>query len=195
MRHEARLWGGRALRASPREAPDAPGRTTLFVRLLSRYERQINGYVLSLVPNWADADEVAQETKVRLWEQFDAYDPSRDFGAWACTVAHYQVMTYRRRQGRERARFGDAFLQAVSAEATASSGELESRHRAVERCLENLNGEQVSLLRRCYAGMESLRQIADRSGLSLDTVRKELLRLRRLLAHCVEKSRQAEGNA
>ena len=68
-----------------------------FVQLLSKCERRLNDYVLSLVPNWADAEEVLQETKLRLWQQYHEYDPTKDFGAWACTIAYYQVLTMRKR--------------------------------------------------------------------------------------------------
>ena len=57
-------------------------RTREFVRLLSVHEQELSGYVISLVPNWADADEVIQETKLRLWVQFDQYDAAKDFGVW-----------------------------------------------------------------------------------------------------------------
>ena len=56
-------------------------------RLLAQYEPRLRGFILTLCPNWADAEDIAQEVKLRLWEQFDEYDPARDFGAWACTIA------------------------------------------------------------------------------------------------------------
>jgi len=44
--------------------------------LLAKNERRLSQYVLALVPNWADADDLIQQTKVRLWEQFGQYDKS-----------------------------------------------------------------------------------------------------------------------
>jgi DNA-directed RNA polymerase specialized sigma24 family protein len=40
-----------------------------FIRLMTKHERLVYGYILSLVPNWADADEILQETNIRLWEE------------------------------------------------------------------------------------------------------------------------------
>ena len=61
-------------------------KTVEFLRLLLQHERRIRAYILALVPNWADADDLYQETTVRLWEQFADYNPEKEFGAWACTV-------------------------------------------------------------------------------------------------------------
>ena len=52
-----------------------------FLRLLGEHERRLRGFILALVPHWADADDIAQEVRLRLWEQFDDYDPAKDFGA------------------------------------------------------------------------------------------------------------------
>src|SRR5580704_11881026 len=47
-----------------------------FVRLLTGNERRLKSYILTLVPNLADAEQIAQDTSLRLWEQFDRYNPA-----------------------------------------------------------------------------------------------------------------------
>ena len=64
---------------------------------MTKYERMVYGYILSLVPNWADADEILQETNIRLWEEFEKFQPGTNFAAWAIRVAHFQVLTWRKR--------------------------------------------------------------------------------------------------
>src|SRR5205814_6679679 len=66
-----------------------------FIRLMTRHERLVYGYILSLVPNWADADEILQETNIRLWEEFEKFQAGTNFAAWAIRVAHFQVLTWR----------------------------------------------------------------------------------------------------
>ena len=76
-----------------------------FIRLMTRHERLVYGYILSLVPNWADADEILQETNIRLWEEFEKFEAGTNFAAWAVRVAHFQVLTtrwLRSRAGRTR---------------------------------------------------------------------------------------------
>ena len=50
-----------------------------FLRLLLKSEREILRYVMVLVPQAADAQEVFQETAVALWKQIDKYDPAQPF--------------------------------------------------------------------------------------------------------------------
>ena len=64
-----------------RLSPNDDARTREYLRLLSQYEPRLRGFILTLCPNWADAEDIAQEVKLRLWEQFDEYDPAQDFGA------------------------------------------------------------------------------------------------------------------
>lgn len=164
-----------------------------FVCLLAKHERRLEGYVLSLMPNWADAEEVLQETKLRLWQQYHEYDPAKDFGAWACTIAYYQVLTLRNRSRAEHSALGQAFLDKVAAEVARRSDRAIDRQRLMAECLQKLAAAKLALLKRCYAGQETIAQIADELGRKADAVRQELLRIRQTLHRCVDQaSRQEE---
>ena len=133
--------------------------TVQFMRLLAQNERRLAAYVLALVPHWADADEIVQETKIRLWQQFGDYRPDESFAAWACAIAKFQVMTYRKRMGRERARFSDEFAGAV-AEQIASVGNVTAREAALADCLEKLSPNNRDIVRRYYAGQSHIDDLA-----------------------------------
>ena len=65
---------------SDRNLPNNDARPHEYLRLLAQYDLRLRGFVFTLVPNWADAEDIVQEVKLRLWEQFDDYDPTRTFG-------------------------------------------------------------------------------------------------------------------
>jgi RNA polymerase sigma-70 factor (ECF subfamily) len=50
-----------------------------FVTQITREQRQLHAFVLSLVWNPSDADEVLQETNLALWEKAAEFDGSRPF--------------------------------------------------------------------------------------------------------------------
>ncbi len=50
-----------------------------IVGLITRYQRRLQVYIRSLVPNHADADEVLQEVNLFLWRNADEYRPGSDF--------------------------------------------------------------------------------------------------------------------
>ena len=127
-----------------------------------------------------------QETKLRLWQQYHKYDATKDFGAWACTIAYYQVLTMRKRSRSQHVRFGDAFLEKVAAEAARDSERVTYRQRVFADCLQKLSEAKQFLLRRCYGGHDTIVQIAAELGRKAESVRQELVRIRRTLYQCVE---------
>src|ERR1700689_4181086 len=105
-------------------------KTAEFVRLLAQHQRGIYALILAMVPNWADAEDIFQETTVRLWEQFDKYKTGSDFGAWARTIGKFGILSYRKKKGRERIAFSDAFIDKV-AEESFDSEIMQWRHEAL----------------------------------------------------------------
>ena len=166
-----------------------------FMRLLTKHERRMEGFVISLVPNWADAEEVIQETKLRLWQQYHQYDATKDFGAWACTIAYYQVLTMRNRSRLQHVRFGDAFLEKVAVEATRDSEQVAYRQQVFADCLQKLSSAKQSLLRRCYGSRYTIVQVAAELGRKAESVRQELVRIRRTLYQSIEEARQQEESS
>ena len=71
------------MQPEPASNLDRDDRTEEFLRLLNQHERAVNAYILTLNPHWADAEDIAQETRLRLWKQFDKYQPGTDFCAGA----------------------------------------------------------------------------------------------------------------
>jgi RNA polymerase sigma-70 factor (ECF subfamily) len=172
--------------------PNGDEPTREYLRLLGRHERRLRAFILSLVPNWADADDIAQEVRIRLWEQFGSYDPAKDFGAWARTIAYYQILTYREKQTRHRHMVSNQFLEAIAEEVAALSDELESEQRALLDCFEKLPQAKRELLMHYYSGQSTTRQIATESGRSFDATRQAILRARAALSDCVEESLHKE---
>lgn len=176
------------------EAPQPEGsgdRPTQFVRLLKRHERRLSAYVMSLVPNWADADEIVQEVCVRLWTQFAEYDPESDFGAWACTIAHYQVLTYRKRKGLD-AQFSERFAQTVRAGLETAAADADRRHSALADCLQQLAPHLRDVIIRYYGGAATIEQTAAEQGRTPSAIYKMLAKSRSLLRDCVDRTLRQE---
>ena len=165
-----------------------------FVRLLAAHERRLNAYILTMVPNWADAEDLAQEVKARLWQQFADYDSTKDFGVWSRAVAYYFVLTYRQTQGRQPRVLAGDVLEALSEQVNTQSEDLNTRHEALSVCLKKLEQARHELVMRWYSGQEVGRQIAESLGQSFEAVRKRILRIRNQLTECVSRTlRREEG--
>jgi RNA polymerase sigma-70 factor, ECF subfamily len=157
-----------------------------FVCLLTGNERRLKGYILTLVPNLADAEQIAQETSLRLWKQFDRYDASAgNFSAWARSIAHYQILTYRKKLGRERVTFSSELIDALAERATVREAELAARQEALIDCLQKLPDPSRQLVRLYYVVGIKLHAAAERLGRTAAATEKAIVRIRRLLYDCI----------
>jgi RNA polymerase sigma-70 factor (ECF subfamily) len=167
-------------------------RVAEFMRLLSGCERRLYDFVLAMVGNLADADELMQETKLRLWEQYERFEPGTNFGAWARTVAYYQVLDFRKRPGRAEPHLSLEFFEAIAAEVAERSGELDARQRALEVCLQRLSTSDRNLVVRSYDGATPIKQVADSLGRTVTATYQLLWRIRGKLFRCIQKRLQLE---
>lgn len=167
-------------------------RTREYLRLLGQHERRLRGYILSLVPNWADADDIGQEVRIRLWEQFDNYDRAKDFGVWARTIAHYQILTHRERVSRQGKLVSDRSVDLIAQEVAALSPELDASERALADCFAKLPETKRKLLLQYYSRGQTARTIAQDLGRSFDATRQAILRARLVLGNCVESALKKE---
>lgn len=164
-----------------------------FVRLLTHHERMVYSYILRLVVNWNDADEILQETNVRLWEEFDRFEPGSNFGAWAIRVAHYQVLTWRKRRARNRLIFDDATLESLAIDRDDDSTHDDARRAALAACLQQLPEKSRALLSRCYAADTTIRDAALELRRSTEAVYKALQRIRLSLHACIDRRLAGEN--
>lgn len=171
--------------------PPDPARHAEFLRLFTRYQREVYAYVFALVRDWHDADEVMQETSLALWAHFGRFEPGGNFPAWACGVAYHRVLRRRRAKGRDRHAFGEAFDTALAA-AAARAGRQEPRRDALAGCLDKLPPADRELIEACYAGDGTIRAAAARLNRSEKAVYKAAARVRQALANCVRRTLGAE---
>jgi len=164
-----------------------------FVRLLAKHERMIYGYVLSLVPNVADADEIVQETSLRLWDEFDKFIPGSSFAAWSLTVAHYEVLTWRKRASRSKLVYDDSLVEAIGRERTVVERSAGPRHEALAECLLELSDGNQKLVAECYGAGRKIKEVAAKLERSEAAVYKSLERIRIALHRCIQ--RKLSGGA
>lgn len=165
-----------------------------FVRLYEEHKHSLYGYILSLVPNVAAADEVCQNASVVLWEEFERFNPASDFRAWARTIAYYEVLTYRKTRSRERVQFNSELLDVLADRAAVRSDELSARRDHLSDCIGRLPEFKRQVIQLyCCAGMK-LRVVAEKLGRSAAVVEKTLARTRRTLYDCVEMAVRREDH-
>ncbi len=172
---------------------DSPRNSEAFVQLMTEHQGRLYAYILSLLGDPDQANDVLQETNLVLWRNAGEFQMGSNFRAWAFRIAHFQMMAHRQRQMRDRLVFDDAMLAVLDPAAKAVDETYEERQERLTECLEKLPESQRELLRQRYADGLSLQAIADSVRRTANAVAQTLFRVRRTLIDCV--ARLAEEGA
>jgi RNA polymerase sigma-70 factor (ECF subfamily) len=156
-----------------------------FIALYAAHESRLRGYVLTLVPRWADAEEICQRCSFVLWKKFEQFEPGTNFYAWACRVALFEVKEFRRKIAKERLIFSDELLESVAGRAIEIQDEFPRRAKALQKCVEELSRNQRELLRLRYDEGRSVGSVARLVNRPIDGVYKALSRIRQALYFCI----------
>jgi RNA polymerase sigma-70 factor, ECF subfamily len=158
-----------------------------FVRVLLANQGNIHAYITSLLGNLQQAEEILQETNVVLCRESDQFSTITDFTAWACRIAYFQVLKYRKQRQRDRHTFDDSLLNMVAEEAAPCARELGKRRRALDECMGKLSDLQRNLIMRRYGSNGSVQLVAREYGRSPGAISQSLYRIRSALLKCVER--------
>ena len=164
-----------------------------FVQLFTRSQRQIYLFILSLVPNPVDAEEILQETNLVIWRKVAQFEAGTNFLAWAYQIASLEVLKYRERKHREKLQFSDEFIERVAAETVGISELLESRRQALLMCIGKLRSADRELIEERYSVGENGRSVARKLGRPSNSVYQSLGRIRRTLMECISRRMAAES--
>jgi RNA polymerase sigma-70 factor, ECF subfamily len=163
-----------------------------FVELYLRHQREIYSFIVQLVRDYDDSEDLLQKTGVILWRKFDQFEPGTSFLAWARKIARFEVQTYLRSKRRDRVCFSSETIDLLAEEIEKDMGEGDRRHEALLGCLEQLRTSDRELTRQCYARGASIRHVAEAAGRSVDGVYQSLRRIRRTLLSCIRRQLAAE---
>jgi RNA polymerase sigma-70 factor, ECF subfamily len=165
-----------------------------FGRLFQRHERGLYRYILSLVLNTAAAEEISQNTSLLLWKEFERFDLNTDFGAWARTIAYYEVLRYRKTNASGRVIFDTELLQVLADRATVRYDRLVDRQSYLTDCLALLGEFKQQVIRLYYRCGMKTKTVAEQLGKSVAVVEMTLVRTRRALHDCIETAVRREDH-
>ena len=163
--------------------------------VLARFQGELRGFIARRVPG-PDADDVLQETLLRLHLGLGGLRDAERLGPWVYRVARSAIIDHHRRQ-RARPRL---VVQEEAPELLPEHPEPEARARlmaCVEPFLLGLPAEQAEALRLTDLGGLSQAEAARRLGLPMPTLRARVQRgrrgMRRLFELCCALSQDARG--
>ena len=149
-------------------------RTEVFLSLLMANQRRINAYILSLVPNFNDADDIMQETITVMWRKFEGFELGTDFAGWGLKVAYYCILNYRKKKGKEKLVFSDNIFQQIKEIAKQKQANTDERINYLRRCIEKLKSADQRFLKARYELNYDVKSLAVQLDRSIQNVYKHL---------------------
>ncbi|HTZ75480.1 MAG TPA: sigma-70 family RNA polymerase sigma factor [Candidatus Aquilonibacter sp.] len=73
------------------------GNLDALSQLIARYQNRLYRYLLRLVRDPAEAEDLFQQTWLRVAEKIESFDTRRNFDAWLFTVARHLALDHLRR--------------------------------------------------------------------------------------------------
>jgi RNA polymerase sigma-70 factor (ECF subfamily) len=170
-------------------------RYEVFVQRFAHHEPDLRRFIRSLLPTWTAVDEVVQQSAIVIWRKFDQYDPDTNFMKWACVIARFEALAYRRKMARDRLVFREDILELMADEGTEEIDSRQAEHEALESCLREMPEKQRRLLTLAYTPGVKVTELAKEAGSTAAAFYMRLSRLRRGLAKCVESKTLQPGGA
>ncbi len=159
--------------------------------LMRRYERPVFSVALRMLRQREDAEDVTQETFVRMFRALARYDPTRPFSSWLFTItSRLCIDLLRRRKIRPvplvRQEAGSSEEETVDVPDTAPGPDVTAQHQEEERNVQDLIDSlpphyRIVVLLRHQQDL-AYEDIAEQLGLPLGTVQARIHRARALLA-------------
>jgi RNA polymerase sigma-70 factor (ECF subfamily) len=164
-----------------------------FAALYSKCHLDLLRYVLTLLPDRHQAEDVVQETARLLWQKFDEYDPSRPFGPWARRFAYLEVLKSLRRQSVRGKYFSDQLVEQLAEERLEQEEQLSAQREALAGCVQKLDPSSRELLMLRYGGEMTMQRLASQQGRSANALYLAIHRIRQRLIECVNRALRVKG--
>ncbi len=162
-------------------------RNSRFFKLYNSVQVRLYSYLLTVVHNANDAEDLLQETATILLEKFDQFEEGTSFGAWAITIARNKSLEFLRKNRNTRMIFDDRFYDEVSRYAEKKSKEASRRSEALQFCLEKLSEKNKTLLSMRFKKDISIKKISQTTGRSLDSLYHSYSNIIKALRGCMER--------
>ena len=164
-----------------------------FLRLFVRHQQEIYAYILTLVQNVHDADDLFQEGLTVMWHKFDQFEPGTNFAAWAVQVMRYLILDYRRRCARNRqVQLSDEVLDAMMDRVPSLQDQMAVRLEALKDCIGQLDERARRMVKIRYERNTPVADMASQLKISVRQVQRTLASINGILLRCMRRS-LAEG--
>jgi len=169
---------------SPNNAINSPEYQE-FLGILQHNKRRIFGFILAAVPQYSTAEDIMQDTIIRLWSKFSTYTYGTNFSAWGISCARYVIMEYRKKNRSAFVQFDSLAMDNLS-ESFEKDDHADNRVEALRNCLKKLPDIHQRIIRMRYSENLTVKEIALKIGRPIHGMYKAVVKIQNSLQECIE---------
>ena len=163
----------------------AAGDRAAFRSLYAEVGPRLYAICLRMLRNRDEAEDVFQETMIKIWEKSHQFDPSKGDGlAWAATIARHCALDRLRKPGRNLIPIDDQVVDEIDKH-LAKLSEDEPSGRDLKRCLAALREDYRKAILLAYMNGLSREELARQLGKPVGTIKSWVKRGLEQLKGCL----------
>ena len=117
-----------------------------FFQLYTGAHVRLYGFLLAILHDHGDAEDLLQETAAILWEKFDTYQAGTNFGAWATQIAKHKAFEFLRFNKKTRMVLNEQLYLNISDYYEKHSDDYSERTVVLKKCMAKLGENERELL-------------------------------------------------
>ena len=171
------------------------GNSNAFAIIVDRYKNLIFSLALKMVKNREEAEEVAQDTFVKVFNSLEKFKGESKFSTWIYKVAYNTCLDRIKKNKKDEGTITiDDFSEHLvkTMENALSKMVDEERKKSIQDCLNLLPSEEGFLLTLFYFEDQSLEEIAKIMNITANNVKVKLYRSRQKLASIIKEKLESE---
>lgn len=160
-----------------------------FLRLLMSNQEKFYAYILSLVHNSNDAEDIMQDATTVMWRKYDTFQPGTSFTAWGITIARMLVLKYYEKNRHSKLSFSPDLEHTIASITEASlTHDKADLLGILKECLSKLETGSYELIKMRYVEKKTTKEIADERGIALHTMYRIMGKIHKLLHGCIRRA-------
>lgn len=161
------------------------GNPNAFATLVDRYKDMVYTLALKMVTNREEAEEIAQDTFIKIYNSLSKFKGESKFSTWVYKITYNTCLDALKKRKKEKTvsyieDFNEHQTKAI--ESVLESIDENEKNKAIQKCLEELPGDDGFLLTLYYFDGQSIEEISKAMKVTTDNVKVKLFRTRKKLA-------------
>lgn len=163
-----------------------------FARLMNRYQRRVYNLAYRMLGTAEDAEDITQEAFLRAYSALPSFELGKRFSPWIMSIASNLCIDLLRRRRYAWLSLEDVSFRLPSPTEGPDKGVLRQEQAdQVQNLLRHLPEKYRLIVILRYWFDLSYQEIADTTGLTLNTVKTRLHRARHMLAQAVKEQKDS----